>query len=144
MHLSVKTDSDSEEKKKIASSCEIMFLKVLEQIAVERLTASGSERREILLNEQKETRETIKCLREYHAEICNVEPGNSITITLQFFSAYDLKAFLNDLSKLEDCVMKDLKQLPECQKYDFTDIYIEVKVDEELCEEVQANLRESK
>ena len=143
MHASVKTDSGSEEKKKVASCCENKILKALGQNADKFETASGTELT-VLLTVHRELRETLKFLQGYNAKICSAKPGNSITITLQFFSANDLKAFLKDLSKLEDCLMKDLKQLPDCQKYDFKDIYIEVKVDEELCEEVVSNLRASK
>ena len=51
---------------------------------------------------------------------------------------------MTNLNTLEHHLVEDLKQLPGCQEYDLTDTVIQVTVAEELYNECETNLTESK
>ena len=153
-HVSLKrkrSDSDSEDstelfekKKKEINICEIKLWKAL-RLNIDKLNTVKGTERETLLKEIIELRETIKFLyNDVHAEIRHAEPDKSITITLKFVSAYHLKVFMASLNTLEQCLKEDLKLLQSCQEYDLTDTGIQVKVAEELYNECERNLKESK
>ena len=123
----------NKEKQKVIDICETKFWEALSQGASRLNTLEGRER-ENKLKEMKFLSETLKFIYSIPAEILDVKPDKSFTITIKFQYAYHLKEFMMNLDKLKDCLMKDLKQLPVCQKYDLKDTYIEVKVNEDLRE----------
>ena len=130
-----------ERKKRAIQICETELLEALAQCTSRLNTVQGRER-ENLLKEMKYLRKTLELIYCIPAEISDVKPDKSFTITLRFQYAYHLKEFMMNLDKLEDCLMLDLKQLPGCQKYDLSDTYIEVKVEEVLYEEAAADVKE--
>ena len=79
-----------------------------------------------------------------NAYILRAEPGRSIILTLIFQTPLHEKEFMNNLKKLEQCVMEDLKHLPGCQGHDLSHLYVEVEVDEDLYEECLERREESK
>ena len=151
-HVNVKcTESDNEElvkisekKKKEIDACEIELWKALKLLTEKLNTVKGKER-ETLLKEFVELRETIKFLyNDVHSEVRHSEPDKSITLTLKFVSAYHLKVFMTNLNTLEQCLEADLKLLTTCQGYDLTDTVILVTIAEDLYNECETNLKESK
>ena len=154
VHVNLKrkrSDCDSEDstdlfekKKKEINICEIKLWKAL-RLNIDKLNTVKGTERETLLKEIIELRETIKFLyNDVHAEIRHAEPDKSITITLKFVSAYHLKAFMTNLNTLEQCLKADLKLLQSCQEYDLTDTVIQLTIAEELYNECEMNLKESK
>ena len=84
-----------------------------------------------------------KTRKMINAFFLGAQRGNSIILTLNFESAHHIKKFMKNLKQLEKCLMEDLKNLPGCQEYDLSHLYVEVEVNEDLYKECIGNTEES-
>ena len=144
----------SEKRRKVIHECETQLLKVLTQNFIQLQKTQGEEK--------KETLETIKtlssvhvnlgltCLRTHealsavHTELLDAKLGDSVTLTLKCVSACHLRAFMSSLDSLQVALIEDLKQLPGCYGYDLTDSFIKIDISDDMYNECENNLRQSK